>query len=110
MVDKTVEESIETTIEMTVLTEAGTGLERGHFPEIMAITEREVKAIVGWGQGSRASTNRDRICFYKCREYKHFARDCPTSKEEKEIEQLHQMLNLGDEQTITPLMSTRKMN
>ena len=53
--------------------------------------------------GSRASTNRDRIHCYKCREYDHFARDCPTSREEKEIEQLQQMLNLGDEQTsITP--------
>ena len=26
-------------------------------------------------------------------------RDCPTSREEKEEEQLQQMLNLGDEQT-----------
>ena len=26
-------------------------------------------------------------------------KDCPTSREEKEIEQLQQMLNLGDEQT-----------
>ena len=34
MVDKTVEENIETAIEMTVMTETGTGLERGHFPEI----------------------------------------------------------------------------
>ena len=33
-------------------------------------------------------------------------RDCPTSREEKEIEQLQQMLNLGDEQTsLTPLIS-----
>ena len=31
--------------------------------------------------------------------YDHFVRDCPTSREEKEIEQLQQMLNLGDEQT-----------
>ena len=52
--------------------------------------------------GSRASINRDRICCYKCREYNQFARDCPTSREEKEIEQLQQMLNLGDEQTTTP--------
>ena len=38
-----------------------------------------------------------------CKEYDHFARDCPTSREEKEIEQLQQMLNLGDEQTsVTP--------
>ena len=36
--------------------------------------------------GSRASTNRDRIRCYRCREYKHFSRDCPTSREEREIE------------------------
>ena len=50
MVDKTVEESIETIIEMTVMTEAGTGLEKGHFPEIMAIIELEVQATVDPGQ------------------------------------------------------------
>ena len=38
-------------------------------------------------------------------EYDHFTRDCPTFREEKEIEQLQQMINLGDEQTITPPMS-----
>ena len=47
--------------------------------------------------GSRASTNRDRIRCYKCREYDHFKRNCPTSREEKEIEQFQQMLNLGEE-------------
>ena len=31
---------------------------------------------------------RDRIRCYMCREYDHFTRDCPTSREEKEIEQL----------------------
>ena len=45
--------------------------------------------------------NRDRIHCYKCREYDHFTRDCPTSREEKEIEQLQQMLILGNEQLIT---------
>ena len=56
--------------------------------------------------GFRASTNRDRIRCYKCREYDHFMRDCPTSREEKEIEQLQQMLSLGDEETLlTPLIS-----
>ena len=34
--------------------------------------------------GSRTSTNRDRIRCYKCREYDHFTKDCPTSKEERE--------------------------
>ena len=38
--------------------------------------------------GSRPSTNRDRIRCYKCREYDHFAKDCLTSKLEKETEQM----------------------
>ena len=46
--------------------------------------------------------NRDRIHCYNCREYNHCARDCLTSREEKEIEQLQQMLNLGNEQLTTP--------
>ena len=50
MVDKTVEESIETAIEMTVMTEAGTGLEKGHFPQMMAIIELEAQATVDSGQ------------------------------------------------------------
>ena len=48
--------------------------------------------------GSRASTNRDRIRCYKCREYDHFVRDCPNSREERDLEQLQQMLNM-EEQT-----------
>ena len=43
MVDKIVEESIEAFIEMTVMTEAGTGLEKGHFPETMTTIEIGVK-------------------------------------------------------------------
>ena len=50
MVDKTVDETTEIAIEMTVMTEAGTGLEKGHFPEIMAIMELQVQAIVDPGQ------------------------------------------------------------
>ena len=42
--------------------------------------------------------NRDKIRCFKCREYDHFMKDCPTSMEEKEIEQLQQMLKLEDEQ------------
>ena len=48
--------------------------------------------------GSRASTDRDRIRCYKCREYDHFMRDCPNSGEERDLEQLQQMLNM-EEQT-----------
>ena len=50
MVDKIVEENIEMAIEMTVLTEAGTGLVKGHFPEIIAITTLELQATADPGQ------------------------------------------------------------
>ena len=40
----------ETNIEMTVMTEAGTGVEKGHFPETIVTTEIGVQAIVGPGQ------------------------------------------------------------
>ena len=48
--------------------------------------------------GSRASTNRDRIRCYNCREYDHFARDCHTYREERYLDQLQKMLNLEEEQ------------
>ena len=34
---------------------------------------------------------------YNCREYDHFARDCPTSREERDLEQLQHLLNLEEE-------------
>ena len=46
--------------------------------------------------GSRASPNRDRIRCYACREYDHFARDCPNSREERDLEQLQHMLNMEE--------------
>ena len=51
--------------------------------------------------GSRASMNRDRITCYECREYDHFAKDCPTKWEKREMDQIQQMFNLEDEQVIT---------
>ena len=33
--------------------------------------------------GSKASTNRDRIRCFRCREYDHFAKDCLNSQSEK---------------------------
>ena len=44
--------------------------------------------------GSIASTNSNRIRCYACREYDHFARDCPNSREERDLEQLQCMLNM----------------
>ena len=49
--------------------------------------------------GSRASTNRDRLKCYMCREYDNFMKECPTSKEEREIKQIQQMYNLDKGQT-----------
>ena len=57
--------------------------------------------------GSRASTNRDRTRCYNCREYDHFARDCPNSREERDIDQLQQMLNLKEEEQTHLLMGTQ---
>ena len=57
--------------------------------------------------GSRASTNRDRIRCYNGREYGHFARDCPNSREEGDLGQLQQMLNLEAEEQ-THLLSNRQ--
>ena len=52
--------------------------------------------------GSRASTNRDRIRCYACREYDHFARDCPNSREERDLEQLQHMLNMEEQDRRSP--------
>ena len=51
MTDKIADESIEIITGMKVMTEAGMGLEKGHFPEATAAIEIEVQAIVGQGQG-----------------------------------------------------------
>ena len=47
--------------------------------------------------GSRASRNRNRIRCYVCREYDHFARNCPNSREERDLEQLQHMLNMEEQ-------------
>ena len=83
---------------MIAMIGVGIGLEKGHFPEIMAVIEPRVQAIVDEGQDLE-QTNMDRIRWYKCREYDHFMRDSPTSREEREIEHLQQMLNLEESQT-----------
>ena len=46
--------------------------------------------------GSKASTNRDRIRWYACREYDHFVRDLPNSTEER-VEQLQHLLNMEEQ-------------
>ena len=50
LTDKIAEESIEIFTEMKVMTEVGTGLEKGPFPEAIAAIEIGGQAIVGPGQ------------------------------------------------------------
>ena len=52
--------------------------------------------------GSRASTNKDRIRCYACREYDHFVRDCPNSREARDLEQLQHMLNMEEQDHRSP--------
>ena len=50
MTDRLAEESIEIITGMKVMTEAGTGLEKGHFPEAIIAIGIGVQATAGPGQ------------------------------------------------------------
>ena len=50
MTDRIAKESIEIITGMKVMIEAGTGLEKGHFPEAAVAIEIGVQAIAGPGQ------------------------------------------------------------
>ena len=55
---------------------------------------------------SRASTNKDRIRCFKCREYDHFTKDCLNSQTKKEPEQVQQTYNIDKEQTALKVLAT----
>ena len=57
--------------------------------------------------GPRATTNRDRIRCCNCREYDHFVKDCPTSREERNIDRIQHMLNLEEEEQTNLLTNTQ---
>ena len=105
MVDKIVEENVEIAIKNDSYDRSRNRFREWSFSRNYGNNRTRNTSNSRLRSGFRASTNKDRIHCYKCREYDNFARDCPTSREEKEIEQLQQMLNLGDEQTIAPPMS-----
>ena len=81
------------------MTEAGTMSRERSFSRNFGSNRNRSTSNSRSRSGLRASMNRERIRCYKFREYDNFTRDCPTSREEIEIEQLQQMLNLEDEQT-----------
>ena len=89
--DKTVEESTEIIAEMKVMAEVEIGdrsRERSFSRDFSSDRNNRSTSNSRSRSGSTASTNRDRIRCYKCREYDDFTKDCPTSREERELEQL----------------------
>ena len=125
MVDKIVEESTEITTEMTVIRFSSEltlirsscmsdiegvtvsssprlrpGPERGHFPEIMAIIELEAQVIVDPGQDPELVQIGIEYIVIS-------VGNMITSQENVPLleRKLQRMLNLGDEETVTPSMS-----
>ena len=96
MVDK-ITENITGMKDIVVTIEIGIGQRKELLQEVMVMEEIEALAMIDLDQGPGASTNRDRIRCYTCREYDHFVRDCPNSGEERDLEQLQNMLNMEEQ-------------
>ena len=90
MEDKAVEESIEIITEMKVMAEVdrNRSRERPFSRNFSGIINNRNTINSRSRSASGASTNRDRIRCYKYREYDHFTKGWPTSREERELEQL----------------------
>ena len=86
MVDKIIEK-ITGMKDMVITIEIGIGQGKELLQGGMVMEEIEALAMTGSRSGSRTSTNRDRIRCYTCREYDNFARDCPNSREDRDLEQ-----------------------
>ena len=95
-VDRMIEESTGIK-DIITITEIGVDQEKGISQEKYNNSRDRSSSNSRSRSGSRASTNRDRIRCYACREYDHFARDCTNSREESNLEQLQQMLNMEEE-------------
>ena len=94
---------LEVTTEAITLEEVEVGLGIDNIQVILEGIDRSSNSRSR--SGSRASTNRDRIRCFKCREYDHFAKDCPNSQTEKEPEQIQQMYNLDKDQTAINILA-----
>ena len=70
--------------------------ERQFFRDYSLSRDRSLSSNGRSRSGNRANMNRDRIQCYNCREYDHFVRDCPTLGENRDLDQLQQMLNMED--------------
>ena len=65
-----------------------------------------IEVIVGQDQGQELIKLETELDVFKCREYDHFAKDCPNSQTEKEPEQIQQMYNSDEEQTSLKALAT----
>ena len=52
-----------------------------------------------------SNISKDRIRCYKCMEYNHFVKECPTLQAEKESQQLQQMYYMDKEQTALKVLA-----
>ena len=83
------------------------GIEVGHMRDKIETEGMiEVLVTVDQDQVQEQLKNRDRIRCFECREYNHCARDCLTTKANREVEQIQQMFSMDEDQTVvqTPLM------
>ena len=96
MVDKIIE-TITGMKGMVITIEIGIGQGRELLQGVMVMEEIEALAMIDLDQVPELVQNRDRIRCYACREYDHFVRDCPSSREERDLEQLQHMLNMEEQ-------------
>ena len=87
---------------MTVMIEVGTGLERGHFPEIMAIIELEVQAKVEPDQGPELAQIGIEFVVISVGNMITLQGTVQLLEKKRKLKQFQQMINLGNEQLITP--------
>ena len=97
MEDKIVEEDTEV-IDTMIIIEAETGQEKEHLQEIIVATETEAQVTVDLGQApelTQIEIGKDVIIVGND---DHFTRDCPNSREERELKRLQQMLDMEEEE------------
>ena len=94
MVDKIIEKITEMK-DMVITTEIGIGQEKEPSQGVMAMEDTEALAMIGLDQGPELVQIGIRC--YICKEYDHFVRYCPNSREERDLEQFQHMLNMEEQ-------------
>ena len=106
---KSIEEKLlEGNINVTTIIVILIGLEVGSSTDnIQIILEGMIRSNTSSRSGYRAHTNRDRIRSFRCREYDHFAKDCPnvTVTDKVQTEQMQQMLDSEEPETTLKVLT-----